>query len=188
MNSTPRIVIEEGRWFLNSHNSDGNGTREYEVDYRYAICYSLLNCLHPSGDGTMANVVEPLFEADAQKQGKMVLQQLQDAISQEKYWQKDHFVEAIPFTYERNGSSKTGYVIIDKANGMYPLVLYSESPGRLKAYQNALDDVSSLYENDVYPLLKNHTVADWDPTFQEATKKVPWNYGAEEQTATTVEV
>jgi len=189
MASTPHIVTEEGHWFLNSrHGSqEENGNdREYEVDYRYAICYSLLNYLRPSKNGEIENPVGPLLETPVREDGKKVLLQLRDAIGKEECWQKDDFLKAVFFEYEHNGSSETGYVIIDEANGMYPLVLDSGTYGRLSAYQRALEDVSALYENEVYPLLKSHTVNDWNQAFQEKVSGISWNYAEKKEAVSAI--
>ena len=189
--STPRIVTEEGRWFLNSRygskgkNEDG---REYEIDYRYGICYSLLNYLRPYRNGEIENVVGPLLDTDVREDGKEVLEQLRNAITKTECWQKDNFLRAIPFEYEFNGSAATGYVIIDEADGMYPLVLYSGTQGRLNAYERALQDVSTLYENHVYPSLKDRVVNDWDREFQKKVSHIPWNYAKEKETVSATGV
>jgi hypothetical protein len=178
MSSTPRIVTEEGSWFLNSRHSH-QADRKYEVDYRYAICYSLVNYLRPPGNGQIEEEPGPLLQPDIRRQGREVLKRLRDAINKRAYWEEANFVQVIPFEYEENDVPEKGCVIVDKSDGMYPLVL-DLSRGRLNAYQQALDDVLALYENDVYPQLEGQTTENWTKEFQGNTlSKIPWNYQEE---------
>lgn len=181
--SEPRIVTEVGEWFLNSHSHSSNGdggSRQYQVDYRWAICYSLLNFLHPTGGATrQANTTrstETLFDSTG---GKKVLENLRQALSAKTYWVEEGFIEVFPFEAESNGDDLNGYVVVDKADGMYPLVLYSSS-GRDTAYREALDDVIQLYD-EIYPHLSQAGgTGDWDEDFQSnKIAKIPWNYAPE---------
>ena len=173
--STPRIVLENGNWFLNSLVATNNGEniqRKYKIDYRYAICYSLLNFLHPCRDNeNKSNKNISSEELFLMKEGQQALNDLKDILKENKYWKKNEFLEVIPF---ENGGRK-GCVIVDKSDGLYPLVLYA-GKDRLKAYSQSLENVISLYENHVYPCLcKAKSIKDWSQTFQQQEiEAIPW--------------
>ncbi|OHB79963.1 MAG: hypothetical protein A2Z25_08345 [Planctomycetes bacterium RBG_16_55_9] len=153
-------VLKKGKWFLRTEQAS-NGDREqsgrnYTIDYRYAICYSLLNYLNECGHNKDA--------------GKEVLKDLSESVSKsEPNKQPDNFIELIPL------AEKKGLVAVDKARGMFPLVLYSDSKNRNLAYEYAVKDVSDNYDN-IYPLLEGYSVEDWDEEFQAKFSDVPFCY------------
>jgi len=150
-------VLKEERWFLRTPQKQKDGAeqnRNYGIDYRYSVCYSLLhylNCGHNKD------------------QGKEVITNLYNSVKEKKTWQEKEFVELIPL------ADNLGHVAIDKADGMYPLILYANRK-RDYAYERSVKDLLDNYET-IYDCLKDHSITDWTWDFQvELSKKVPFNY------------
>lgn len=87
-------------------------------------------------------------------------------------------MELLPLTIDEKD---WGYVIVDQADGMYPLVCYSDERAkkmeldsetkvnyrnRASAFKAALRNVLDSYD-DVYGYLNGHRSEEWNKEFQE---------------------
>ena len=144
-------ILRKDEWFLGADNC-----QKYPIYYRYVICYSLLSYLN--------NV---LFDKN---EGLKVLQELQKAINDESYFKKKKFIELFPL------KENWGFVVVDQADGIYPLIIYSEKretelgavtrSQRVAAFQLSLNKVIEKYD-EIYDTIKQHDLSDWSKEFQE---------------------
>lgn len=155
-------------WFLGTDNEQ----QQYKpVCYHYVICHSLLNYLvgqdydYDKGKEALGTLLEKL---GSQKTGQPP-----------EHLRLEEFMELLPLTINKKD---WGYVIVDQADGMYPLVCYSDErakeieqdtetkvnyKNRASAFKAALRNVLDKYD-EVYKCLKGRTPNEWNKEFQES--------------------
>ena len=103
-----------------------------------------------------------------ESKGKQVLEKLRAVIfnQEEKYYKKENFIELFKL------EDDWGIVIVDQADGIFPLVLYTEKRDdvehteRVSAFLNSVDELMSQYES-IFQFLKCNQTDEWDINFQE---------------------
>lgn len=143
-------ILKEDAWFLGV-----DGYQKYPICYRYVICYSLLCYLNSNGCN--------------KELGIEALRELQNNIQNGEYFLRENFLEVFPL---QDGQ---GFVVVDQADGIYPLVIYSENSERrnevnvnerVSAFQASLNDIIEKYGN-IFIILKDKTPDDWSKEYQE---------------------
>lgn len=140
-------ILKEGGWFLGRDDCEG-----YPVSYRYALCYSLRNYLEKCN-------------YDDEAKGKEALGDLRACINAGSTYSESYFIELLPL---RDG----GFVVVDQADGIFPLVLYPDNRSdiekrlRVLAYENSVVDVIDKYDA-IYRFFRAHSTEPWDPGFQQ---------------------
>lgn len=138
-------ILDEDDWFLGKDGCEG-----YPVSYRYALCYSLRRYLEKC-------------DYD-ENRGCQALKYLRDAIASGANYSEKDFAELLPL---KSG----GFVVVDQADGMFPLVLYAnsrddvESRQRVSAYEKSLEDVMNAY-NAIFRYFRARSTQVWDQAFQ----------------------
>jgi hypothetical protein len=114
-----------------------------DVSYRLVILYAMRN----------------FFKESSEKNAGTLLRELKNASLSEnpKYYER-HFVELYKFC-QSNQSNKPGLLLVDRSDGCYALVLYTEDEkpdhgNRVWSFQQALDDL--LLSHNTYDKLLNN--------------------------------
>jgi len=138
------------KWFLVTKDwaPDGQGDGKYNTDYRYAVCYSLLHYLAKSDHD--------------KNRGEQALRELCSCFDAGSNFSKEDFLEVL---WLRDG----GFVVVDRAKGMYPLVCNRNN--RDHEYEQAAHDVLDNYDA-VFSVLRDHRIDNWTKEFQEQLENV----------------
>ncbi|MFM8331582.1 MAG: hypothetical protein ACKN9T_07825 [Candidatus Methylumidiphilus sp.] len=141
-------IIEDREWFL-------EGT-QYKISYSLVIVYALFNYLKHGNDKAKA---------------KSAIKDMKGAIDKKTDFRCQDFLDIFQF------SDKSGFVVIDKSKGCFPLVLYygdqAEKEKRDVAFKLSLEAVIRKFDilQDKYSSISDLS-GDWSKEFQDSIDKL----------------